>query len=111
MKKIFTLCFFAIAFLFSTQNTTAQNTLEINEAASVKTKELRKTLKFDKEKMDDVYRAYQEFGKAYKKISNSSGDHKERLDKINHLLDEKLRTILTAEQFDRYLEIERGQTE
>lgn len=94
--------------MFSTQNATAQNTLEINEVASAKTKELRKTIKFDKNKMDDVYRAYQAFGKAYKKISSNPEGNKERLDKINNVLDEKLKTILTEEQFHNYLEIIRG---
>ena len=50
MKKIITLCLFAIAFMFSTQNMTAQNTLEINAEATAKTKELRKVIKFDETK-------------------------------------------------------------
>jgi len=108
MKKIFTFCLFAIALTFTTQNVTAQNTLEINEVASAKTKELRKTIKFDKEKMDDVYRAYQAFGKAYKKISGDLEGNKVRLDKINKVLDEKLKTILTQEEFHNYLELIRG---
>ncbi|MEH6535431.1 MAG: hypothetical protein V7719_03490 [Psychroserpens sp.] len=106
MKKIITLCFFAMALIFSTQNATAQNTLEISKVASAKTKELRKTLKFDKEKMDVVFRAYQDYGKAYKKISKNLEGNKDRLDKINRVLDEKLKTILTEEQFDRYLEFD-----
>ncbi|MCD2260663.1 hypothetical protein [Psychroserpens luteolus] len=108
MKKLITLCIFAIALLFSTQDVTAQNTLEINEAANAKTKELRKKIKFEQNKMDDVYKAYQAYGIAYKKISGNLEGNKDRLEKIEKVLDEKLKTILTPEQYHNYLELIRG---
>lgn len=108
MKKILTLCLFAIALLFSTQDVTAQNTLEINAEANTKTKELRKIIKFDKEKMDDVYKAYQQYGIAYKKISGNLEENSDRLEKIENALDKKLKTILSEYEFHNYLELVRG---
>ncbi|WP_298897426.1 hypothetical protein [uncultured Psychroserpens sp.] len=108
MKKLITLCIFAMALLFSTQDVTAQNTLEINEVANTKTKELRKKIKFEQNKMDDVYKAYQAYGIAYKKISGNLEGNKDRLEKIEKVLDEKLKTILTPEQYHNYLELIRG---
>ena len=55
MKKIITLCLFAFALLIGGQNAFAQNTLEINAEANTKTKELRKVIKFDQDKMQAVY--------------------------------------------------------
>jgi len=104
MKKIITLCIFAITLLFNVQNISAQNTLEINAEANIKTKELRKTVKFDATKMDDVYRAYQSYGVAYKKISNSLSNKADRLKKINTVLDEELKTILSTEEYMTYLQ-------
>nr|WP_321235965.1 hypothetical protein [uncultured Psychroserpens sp.] len=103
MKKLITLCLFAVAMLFSTQNTIAQNTLEINAEANTKTKELRKVIKFEQTKMQDVYKAYQEYGIAFKKISNNVAGNTERLEKINTVLDERLQGILTEDQYVSYL--------
>ena len=44
--------------------------------------------------MDDVYRAYQAYGIAYKKISSNLEGNAERLDKIENVLDEKLKQYL-----------------
>ena len=46
MKKIITLCIFVFALFIGTASVTAQNKLEINDEASVKTERLRKLLKF-----------------------------------------------------------------
>ncbi|WP_299338128.1 hypothetical protein [uncultured Psychroserpens sp.] len=108
MKKILTFGLFAIALLFSTQDITAQNTLEINAEANTKTKELRKIIKFDKEKMDDVYKAYQQYGIAYKKISGNLEENAERLEKIEKTLDEKLKAVLSEYEYHNYLELVRG---
>lgn len=103
MKKLITLCLFAFALLFNAQHITAQNTLEINAQANIKTKELRKVIKFEDTKMQDVYEAYQNYGIAYKKISSNLAGNADRLEKINTVLDEKLRGILTEEQYVSYL--------
>jgi hypothetical protein len=103
MKKLITLSLFAIALLFSTQKMTAQNTLEINAQANTKTKELRKVVKFEEAKMQTVYKAYQDYGIAYKKISNNLSANTERFEKINTVLDERLKEILTDEEYVSYL--------
>lgn len=108
MKKIITLCVFAVTLLFSTQNMTAQNTLEINAEANTKTKELRKVIKFDQTKMDDVYRAYQNYGIANKKINGNLEGNAERLKKIETVLDEDLKKVLSELEYHNYLEIIRG---
>jgi hypothetical protein len=110
MKKIITLCVFAMTLLFSTQNITAQNTLEINAEANTKTKELRKIVKFEMSKMDDVYKVYQNYGIAYKKISSDLEGNVERLKKINSHLDNKLEKILSEEQYITYLKYFRDTT-
>ncbi|WP_047547976.1 hypothetical protein [Psychroserpens sp. Hel_I_66] len=109
MKKIITLCIFAVTVLLSTQNLTAQNTLEINAEANIKTKELRKVIKFDETKMDDVYKAYQAYGIAYKKISGNLEGNAVRLKKIEDVLDNDLKAILSEYEYHNYLEIIRGQ--
>nr|WP_321248262.1 hypothetical protein [uncultured Psychroserpens sp.] len=108
MKKIITLCIFAVTLLFSTQNMTAQNTLEINAEANTKTKELRKVIKFDETKMDDVYKAYQSYGIAYKKISSNLEGNADRLIKIESVLDKTLKAIFTEYEYVNYLELIRG---
>lgn len=104
MKKTIKLCICAITLMFSVQNLSSQNTLEINAEANIKTKELRKTVKFEAAKMDDVYKAYQSYGVAYKKINNSLSNKAERLKKINAVLDEELKTILSTEEYINYLQ-------
>lgn len=108
MKKLIAGCFFAIALLFSTQNITAQNTSEIDVVAKKKTKELRKLINFDTAKMDAVYNAYQEFGKAHKKCISNSEQNDEQLQKLNTILDEKLESIFTKLEYHNYLELVRG---
>jgi len=103
MKKIITGCLFALALLLSTQNITAQNTLEINAEANAKTKELRKIVKFEESKMDDVYKVYQDYGIAYKKISVNLEGNVGRLKKIDTYVDNSLKDILTEEQYITYL--------
>ena len=100
-----TLFVFSIALLCSTQTSNAQNTLEINAEANTKTKELRKAVKFDSNKMDDVYKAYQEYGISKKRITNTKiSSTAERLEKIKTLLNEKMKSILNEEQYATYLE-------
>ena len=104
MKKIITLCLFAFALMINSQDAFAQNTLEINAEANTKTKELRKVIKFDQDKMQAVYEALQEYGIAYKKISNNLSANGERLKKINSHLDNRLKDIFTDEQYQKYLQ-------
>ncbi|WP_415190737.1 hypothetical protein [Psychroserpens sp.] len=89
---------------------TAQNTLEINADASTKTKELRKIIKFEESKMDDIYKVYQNYGIAYKKISSNLEGNADRLKKIDTYVDSELEKILTEEQYISYLKYFRDRT-
>ncbi|TXD85370.1 hypothetical protein ESY86_01805 [Subsaximicrobium wynnwilliamsii] len=103
MKKYLSLCLIAFALCISTQDMMAQNRIEIDRAANQKTKTLRKTLKFDSTKMEDVYEAYKAYELIYQNIDNNLEKNTERLKEINNRLDEKLKGILTEEQFELYL--------
>ena len=103
MKRLLTLLAFTMTLLFSTQNASAQNILEINAEADTQMKALRKVVKFEDSKMEDVYKAYQNYGIAYKKISNNLEANTERMEKINKVLDERLKEILTDEEYIAYL--------
>lgn len=107
MKKLLTGCLLAIALLFSAQNITAQNITEINKEAAKQTETLQKLIKFDKEKMDAVFKAYKEFGKASAELS-SSEQSPELLAKLNKELDKKLEGILSELEYHNYLELVRG---
>ncbi len=107
MKKLITLCFFAFALLFSTQGLDAQNKLEINAAASEKAKEIRKTIKINNNQLEEVYQAYKTYEITYQKISSDLQGNEAKLEKINTILDTKLKGILSEEQFDRYLALYR----
>ena len=102
MKKLLTLCFLTLALCFSTQNITAQNDSEINAAASVKTKELKRVLKFDTNQSNRVYEAFKAYEKTYQKISSNIEANVERKNKIDAILDKEMKEILTEEQYTLY---------
>lgn len=107
MKKLITLCFFAFALLCSTQGLDAQNKLEVNAAASEKAKEMRQTLKMNDDQLEEVYQAYKTYETTYQKISSDLESNQVQLEKINAVLDTKLKEILSSEQFERYLSLYR----
>lgn len=107
MKKIFTLCLFVGAMLLGSQsiaaqNNTAQDLKEINKVAAEKTEELRLNVKFSNEQRDEIYSAFQKYGKvkASFKVYPSTSENVERNEKE---LQEKIKSILDAEQYERYL--------
>lgn len=108
MKKLITGCLFAIAFLFSTQDITAQNTAEIDAEAVAQTEKLTKLLKLDKKNMDAIYKAYQDYGNSYAKINGNLESNQEGVEKLNKILDAKLEGILTEYEYHNYLELVRG---
>lgn len=108
MKKFITCCFFAVSLLFNTQDLLAQNTSEINAEANTKTEHLIKLLKLDKEATEAVFKAYQDYGKAYAKFSNNASANQESLKKLETVLDKKLEAILSENQYRNYLELVRG---
>ena len=107
MKKLITFCFFAFAILIGSQGVEAQNLLEINNAASEKTRVIRKTIKLTKEQTEDVYQAYRTYETTYQKISGDLDNNKETFEKINTVLDARLKEILSEEQFSTYINLYR----
>ncbi|MBV7269336.1 hypothetical protein [Winogradskyella luteola] len=106
MKKIFTLCLFAIAMLIGTQTVSAQSTTvnEIKADAEKKTESLRKLISLEKTQMDDVYSVLVEYGKATTMQNNPDNNS---LEKAESTLMSKMKQILTEEQFDRYMALEK----
>lgn len=109
MKKLITLCFFALALLFNTQGLDAQNIIDINAFASEQAKEIRKAIKIDNTQLEEVYQAYKEFQTNYVKLQNDIEGNQQQIKKINTILDTKLKSILNEEQFGKYLAIFRAE--
>ena len=107
MKNLFTLFFFAFALAFNVQSVNAQDTKNINAVAHEKTKDVKKNVKLERHQMEAVYQAYKEYHIAFDKIKDNLDTNQERLSKINNVLDEKLKSIMTSEQFERYLQVYR----
>lgn len=105
MKQFLKICLVAAIFFIGSQNTEAQNNiLEINQAASEKTQNLRKQIKFDKDKQNDVFDAYLKYEKA---LNNSDTISLEEKQKITEALILTMKSILSEEQFATYKEIEK----
>ncbi len=109
MKKLITLCFFAFALLFSTQGFDAQNIKDINAYASDQAKEIRKIIKIDNNQLEEVYQAYKEFQTNYVKFSKDMDGNQKQIEKLNAILDTRLKSILNEEQFEKYLSIFRAE--
>ena len=104
MKKVITLCLFALVMILGTESVMAQSTAihtEINTEATNKTQELRKQLKLDKSQLEPIYKAFQNHGKRAAELEESNPS-KEAILKLNAELDNKIQTILTEEQFEKY---------
>lgn len=103
MKKIITLCLFVFALFLGTESATAQtNKTEVNTIASEKTEALRKFLKFDNEQRDKVYLAVQEYTQATLDLKKAKVVKEDAVEKINTLLNNKMKAILNEQQFERY---------
>jgi len=100
MKKIITLCAFALITILGVQNITAQNQnlIEINTQAFEKTDELRKILKFNNTQRDKIFEAF----KVYQRHITSLNNNEETNKKIETIFDKKMKEILNEEQYIRY---------
>ena len=105
MKKVIKLCFFALALFLGSQALSAQTSIiEVNEKASEKTEELRKFVKFDDDQRNQVYAALQEYMQATLDLKQVAVVEEGVREKINKLLEDKMKAILTDEQYSRYKE-------
>tara|TARA_R110002124_G_scaffold129985_2_gene291748 strand:+ start:8124 stop:8408 length:285 start_codon:yes stop_codon:yes gene_type:complete len=87
--------------ILGTQSVMAQSTIEINAEAAEKTEALRKYIKFDNVQRDNIYIALKTYGERNARLDNETTNPK-AVAKIEKKLDDKIRTILTEEQYDRY---------
>ena len=105
MKQILKVCLIVTALFFGAQNTEAQNNiLEVNQAASEKTQELRKQIKFDKHIQNDVFDAYLKYEKALATFEGNTLTSEEK-EKITETLVLSMKSILNEEQFALYKKI------
>jgi hypothetical protein len=103
MKKIVTFCFFALALCFTTQTLKAQNLIEINAAANQKANELRKTIKFDNNVLEEVYQAYKAYETKIQSINKfmeeGSTESINAKAETKNVLNKRLKELFTEEQF------------
>ncbi|HLT32761.1 MAG TPA: hypothetical protein VKZ98_03140 [Aquaticitalea sp.] len=112
MKKIITLCFFAVAMILGTQSITAQNIIQVNAVAAEKTKELKQSIKFDSDTEDLVYQTFQEYERKKYSIekveaAGQTVSEEDRM-KFNNMLAEKFKVLFTPEQYERYLTVSKS---
>ena len=107
MKQFFTIGFFSLAFFLGSQTMEAQSKLEMNQAASEQTIQLRKLIKFDKEQQHKIFDAYLKYEKAVSKLNTSASNTNlnEEKEKINAVLVNEVQAILTDEQFEMFKDI------
>lgn len=112
MKKIITLCFFALTLCFGIQTTNAQDLIKINTIANEKANELRKFLKFDDETLEEVYQAYKAYEAKDYSIEQSTKDNpqyaKEAKAKNKEALESKFKLLFTEDQFELYNKIDKA---
>jgi len=83
------------------QNSKLESRIEINDFASKKTEALRKYVKFTNEQRDQIYIALKTYGQAKASIEGKPENEEEDA-KIEKQLDDKVKEILSDEQYDRY---------
>ena len=107
MKKVITLCLFAFAMLIGSQTLVAQSSKleiqkEINAEASTKTEALRKQLKFGDDQRDEIYNALKTYGQGKVALAASATTNKEDELKLEKQLDDKVKSVLSDEQYAQY---------
>lgn len=115
MKKVSTIFILVIAFVFNISSSYAQNKIEINRVASERTLELRAQIKFSSEQQNNIYDALVTY-ETRMAILNENAKLKmqryiEEQKKIYNALCENFKSILTPEQYDLFIEIEKHKTE
>lgn len=105
MKKVLGLCLIAFIFFIGTTTIQAQDVIKVNTVASEQAESLRQKVKFTTEQRKAVYEAFKFYHSAFEKYSLGKVENKELKTKYDERLTRELKTILTPEQFDRYLAI------
>lgn len=105
MKKIIGFCIVAFLFFLGTTNSNAQDVVKVNTVASEQAESLRLKVKFTTEQRKAVYEAFKFYHTAFEKYDLGKAENKELKLKYDERLTRELKTILTQEQFDRYMAI------
>ncbi|NNC44478.1 MAG: hypothetical protein HKN99_01175 [Winogradskyella sp.] len=105
MKKIIGFCVVAFLFFIGTTSVNAQDAVKVNTAASEQAESLRLKVKFTTEQRKAVYEAFKFYHTAFAKYDLGKTENKELKLKYDERLTRELKTILTPEQFDRYMAI------
>lgn len=101
MKRIITLCFFVFAIAFGSQNAFAQDRA-FQEKAYQKTEELRRTVKFSNDQQEEVAKVLTKYYKYISKSADTPEIAEQRKTKITKYVDQRLKEILTEEQFEAF---------
>ncbi|MDT0559077.1 hypothetical protein RM697_10480 [Ichthyenterobacterium sp. W332] len=101
MKKIITLCFFVFAIAFGSQNAFAQDNV-FKEKAYQKTEQLKRTVKFSADQREQVVAVLTKYYKYASREASTPEIAEQRLTKISKYVDERLKEILTEEQFQAF---------
>lgn len=101
MKRIITLCFFVFAIAFSTQQAFAQDKV-YEQKAFQKTEELRRSVKFSGDQQKEVAKVLTKYYKYMSRTAENSEIAEQRKTKITKYVDERLKEILTEEQFEAF---------
>lgn len=114
MKRFMRFAMFLAFLLITTQISRAQSVLEINQAASETTSELKQQIKFDSEQEDLIYRSYVLYNKKLSQIdAMSSANSKSALEekkKVYTELCDNLKKILNKEQYARFEAFEKNKS-
>ena len=106
MKKVITLCLFALITMLGTESVMAQNSelenrYEINTTATKKVEALKKYVQLSNEQCDQMYKSLKLYGEAKASIDNAP-ENAEEIAKIEKRLDDNVKIILSDEQYVRY---------
>ncbi|MBC2846477.1 hypothetical protein [Winogradskyella flava] len=103
MKKLITLCLFALAMLAGTQSITAQSAAtEISKEAIKQTKALSKSLDLEDNQKDNVYDVLKEYLTKKDRLKSTGTTNNTSLKKLDTKLLLKMEAILTKVQFEKY---------
>ncbi len=103
MKKLITLCLFALAMLAGTQSATAQSdATEISKEAIKQTKALSKSLDLEDNQKDNVYDVLKDYLTKKDRLKSTGTTNNTSLKKLDTKLLLKMEAILTKVQFEKY---------
>ena len=103
MKKIITLCLFALIMVLGTNTAAAQDIEAIRTISVKQTKELRSEIKtMTSEQTEQIYEAFKNYNKRKATLDQSATAETKMNSQNKQQLNTTMKNILTAEQFEVY---------